>query len=84
FVEKYRVRFLKDPDQFAAQAFAAAQIMENVLTAAKSLTPKDVCDSMKSMKPVNTVLGAFSFTSNRDASGDGVVLVVKNGRFIGF
>jgi hypothetical protein len=39
---------------------------------------------MKSMKPVNTVLGPFTFTSNRDASGDGVVLVVKNGRFIGF
>ncbi|HME81345.1 MAG TPA: ABC transporter substrate-binding protein [Candidatus Eremiobacteraceae bacterium] len=84
FVQAYRVRFLKDPDQFAAQAFAAAQIMENVLTAAKSFSPKDVCDAMKSMKPVNTVLGAFSFTGNRDASGDGVVLMVHNGRFVGF
>src|SRR5271166_5620499 len=84
FVQAYRVRFLKDPDQFAAQAFAAAQIMENVLGAAKSLSPKDVCDAMKSMKPVNTVLGTFSFDSNRDAVGEGVVLTVHNGRFIGF
>lgn len=84
FVQAYRVRFEKDPDQFAAQAFAAAQIMENVLGAAKSLSPKDVCDAMKSMKPVNTVLGTFSFDSNRDAVGEGVVLTVHNGRFIGF
>jgi branched-chain amino acid transport system substrate-binding protein len=84
FVQAYRVRFQKDPDQFAAQAFAAAQIMENVLTGAKSFSPKDVCDAMKSMKPVNTVLGAFSFDSNRDATGEGVVLEVHNGRFIGF
>jgi branched-chain amino acid transport system substrate-binding protein len=84
FVQSYRVRFEKDPDQFAAQAFAAAQIMENVLAAAKSFSPKDVCDAMKSMKPVNTVLGAFSFDSNRDAMGEGVVLTVHNGRFIPF
>lgn len=84
FVQSYRVRFLKDPDQFAAQAFAAAQIMENVLSNAKSFSPKDVCDEMKSMKPVNTVLGTFSFDSNRDAVGEGVVLTVHNGRFVGF
>jgi branched-chain amino acid transport system substrate-binding protein len=84
FVNAYRVRFEKDPDQFAAQAFAAAQIMENVLGSAKSLSPKDVCDAMKSMKPVNTVLGTFSFDSNRDATGEGVVLMVHGGRFVPF
>ena len=84
FVQAYRVRFLKDPDQFAAQAFAAAQIMENALSAAKSFSPSDVCTALKTMKPVNTVLGAFSFTSDRDAAGDGVVLTVHNGKFVTF
>jgi len=84
FVHAYRVRYEKDPDQFAAQAFAAAQIMENVLSNARSFSPKDVCDAMKSLKPVDTVLGRFSFDSNRDAVGEGVVLTVHNGRFVGF
>ena len=84
FVTNYRVRFQKDPDQFAAQAFAAAQIFENVLERARSLSPKDVCDAMKSMKPVNTVLGAFSFDSNRDAVNPVVVLTVHKGHFVSF
>ena len=84
FVQNYRLRFQKDPDQFAAQAFAAAQILENVLENAKSLSPKDVCDAMKSMKPVNTVLGTFSFDSNRDAVNPVVILTVHNGRFVTF
>ena len=84
FVQSYRTRFQKDPDQFAAQAFAAAQILENVLEHVKSQAPKDVCDAMKSMKPVNTVLGAFSFDSNRDAVNPVVVLTVHNGRFVAF
>ena len=84
FVQNYRTRFQKDPDQFAAQAFAAAQILENVLENAKSLSPKDLCDAMKSMKPVNTVLGAFSFDSNRDAVNPVVVLTVHHGRFVAF
>jgi branched-chain amino acid transport system substrate-binding protein len=84
FVTNYRIRFQKDPDQFAAQAFTAAQIFENVLSNAKSFSPKDVCDAMRSMKPVNTVLGTFSFDSNRDALNPVVVLTVHNGRFVTF
>jgi branched-chain amino acid transport system substrate-binding protein len=84
FVYSYRVRYSKDPDQFAAQAFAGAQIMEQALENAKSASSKDVCDAMKTMKPLNTILGAFSFDSNRDAMGDGVVLEVHGGRFLGF
>lgn len=84
FVQAYRVRFLKDPDQFAAQAFAAAQIMEAVFEGSRSLSPSDVCVAMKNLKPVDTILGKFAFDANRDAIGEGVVLTEHNGRFIGF
>jgi branched-chain amino acid transport system substrate-binding protein len=84
FVRDYRVKFLKDPDQFAAQAFAGAQIMEAALSAAASGSPKDVCAALGRIKHVQTILGDFSFDGNRDAVGSGVILVVHNGRFIGF
>lgn len=84
FVRDYRVKYLKDPDQFAAQAFAGAQIMEAALSGAATASPKDVCVALSRLKHVKTILGDFSFDPNRDAVGNGVILVVHNGRFVGF
>jgi branched-chain amino acid transport system substrate-binding protein len=79
FVARYQKRFGSLPDQFAAQAYAAAQIIAT-LARAGNVTPAALCNGMKNLKTVQTVLGPYSFEANRDARGAPVVLqIVKDG-----
>jgi branched-chain amino acid transport system substrate-binding protein len=79
FVARYQKRFGSLPDQFAAQAYAAAQIVA-VLAKEGSVTPAALCNGMKKLKTVQTVLGPYSFEPSRDAKGAPVVLqIVKDG-----
>ncbi|HXP92138.1 MAG TPA: ABC transporter substrate-binding protein, partial [Candidatus Binatia bacterium] len=79
FVARYQKRFGSLPDQFAAQAYAAAQIIAS-LAREGNVTPAALCNGMKNLKTVQTVLGPYSFEPNRDARGAPVVLqIVKDG-----
>jgi len=79
FVARYQKRFGSLPDQFAAQAYAAAQIVA-VLAKEGNVTPAALCNGMKKLKTVQTVLGPYSFEPSRDAKGAPVVLqIVKDG-----
>jgi branched-chain amino acid transport system substrate-binding protein len=79
FVARYQKRFGALPDQFAAQAYAAAQIIA-ALARQGDVTSAALCNGMKTMKVVQTVLGPYSFEPNRDAKGAPVVLqIVKDG-----
>jgi branched-chain amino acid transport system substrate-binding protein len=80
FVARYQRKYGSLPDQFAAQAYAAAQIVAE-LAREGNVTRGDLCDGMKTMKTVPTVLGPYTFESNRDAKGAPVVLQIVPGGF---
>jgi branched-chain amino acid transport system substrate-binding protein len=80
FVARYKAKYGSLPDQFAAQAYAAAQI---VSYAAKhgALTSPQFCTAFNTLKNVPTVLGPFAFDPNRDAIAPSAILQVRGGKF---
>ncbi|MGH7755040.1 MAG: ABC transporter substrate-binding protein [Vulcanimicrobiaceae bacterium] len=83
FVERYKKKFGSEPDQFAAQAYAAAQIVASLVKSGAT-TREELCKGMKDLKPVQTVLGPFTFLPTRDAHAPSAVLEVRNGAFAAF
>lgn len=86
FVTAYKAKTGKNPDQFAAQAYAGAYIMADAIkrAALSGDLAKDrtaIRDALKGTKDVATVLGTFNFTDKRDANHPPVVQVVKDGKF---
>ncbi len=87
FITNFNKANGKNPDQFAAQAYAGVYILDDAIIRAdianKSLEDARTAirDALKSAKDVPTVLGPFSFTDKRDANHQPVVQIVKGGKF---
>jgi len=82
FVAKFRARFNKDPDQFAAQAYDCLHILADAITRSGSAEPDKIREALLATKYTG-VMGPFSFTAGRDpASTEGVVvLAMQGGKF---
>ncbi|MGD0473862.1 MAG: ABC transporter substrate-binding protein [Candidatus Velthaea sp.] len=83
FVDRYQKRFGSPPDQFAAQAYAAAQIIAAAAKTGKT-TAAELCSALGALPPVQTVLGSFAFESDRNAKAPSAILTVKDGKFVAF
>ena len=83
FVARYKKKFGILPDQFAAQAYAAAQVVAQ-LTKEGLSTPKELCDGLKSLRVARTVLGPIAFDANRDVKSAPVILKIVPGGFAYF
>jgi branched-chain amino acid transport system substrate-binding protein len=83
FVTSYQKRYGSAPDQFAAQSYAAAQIVASVVKGGKSTGP-DICAAFAKLASVNTVLGPFTFDADRNAKAPSAILTVKDGKFVAF
>jgi branched-chain amino acid transport system substrate-binding protein len=83
FVERYNKKFGKNPDQFAAQAYAAAQIVAAAIKGGATSSGQ-FCSFFGNMKPLMTVLGPVSFATSRDVRADSAILEVSKGAFIPF
>jgi branched-chain amino acid transport system substrate-binding protein len=87
FITSYKTATGKNPDQFAAQAYAGVYILYDAIKRAnidgKSLADARTAirDALKGTSGVDTVLGKFSFTDARDANHTPVVQIVNNGVF---
>jgi branched-chain amino acid transport system substrate-binding protein len=82
FVADYSNKFGTPPDQFAAQAYAGVYIAYQAISKASSPDDhKGIRDALLQIKGMETVLGSFSFTAERDADYIPVVQVVKDGKF---
>lgn len=87
FIANYNKANGKNPDQFAAQSYAGVYILYDAIKRAniegKSLEDARTAikDALKNSKDVQTVLGPFAFTDNRDANHPPVVQIVKDGKF---
>jgi len=83
FVERYKKKFGKEPDQFAAQAYAAAQVVAAAIKGGATNSGQ-FCSFFGNMKPLMTVLGPVSFQTSRDARADSAILEVSKGAFVPF
>ncbi len=81
FVDRYRKRYGKTPDQFAAQAYDALTIMAEALARAGKADRNLLRDSLAGIRNFDGVLGKFSFSADRDVVMEPTVLVVQGGRF---
>ncbi len=79
FVREYKAKYGKDPDQFAAQSYAAAQVVA-YLVAHGATTKDEMLKGLQGVRVVQTVLGPIGFDGNRDVKSSPVILeIVKNG-----
>jgi branched-chain amino acid transport system substrate-binding protein len=82
FVAAFKAKYGNLPDQFAAQAYAGVFIVHQAIENAGSTTDhKAIREAMTKIKDLDTVIGKFSFTPERDAGSTPVVQIVKNGKF---
>jgi branched-chain amino acid transport system substrate-binding protein len=79
FVKHYTGKYGKGPDQFAAQSYAAAQIVA-YLVKNGATTKDEMTAGLKNARVIQTVLGPIGFDSNRDVKSSPVILsIVKDG-----
>ena len=81
FLKDYKAKFNADPDQFAAQAYAGMQVIDDAVRRGCSGEREDIKTNLSKVKDLPTVLGDFSIDENRDAVQIALVQVVKDGKF---
>ncbi|HEY6799890.1 MAG TPA: ABC transporter substrate-binding protein [Agromyces sp.] len=81
FIDAYTERFDGAPDQFAAQAYAGMQIIDEAVRANCSGEREDIKAGLGEITDVPTVLGDVSIDENRDAVHEALVQVVEGGQF---
>jgi branched-chain amino acid transport system substrate-binding protein len=79
FVKRFKAKYGTPPDQFAAQAYAGAQVVASLVKAGTT-TKDEFIAGLRGLRIVQTVLGPIAFDSNRDVKAAPVVLkIVKDG-----
>ena len=70
------------PIQFAAQAYTSIYLIADAIKRSAPLTSEKLKDNLININNLPTVLGTFSFDSNRDPVHPPVVQELVNGEFI--
>jgi branched-chain amino acid transport system substrate-binding protein len=79
FVSRFKKKYGNNPDQFAAQAYAAAQVVA-ALVKNGATTKEQMLAGLRGLHLVQTVLGPIAFDENRDVKAAPVVLqITQNG-----
>jgi branched-chain amino acid transport system substrate-binding protein len=83
FVDKFKAKYGRDPDQFAAQAYDCMHIVAEAVDRAGSTDADKLREALLATKHTG-VMGPFTFTDHRDpASTEGVVvLMMQGGKFV--
>ncbi|MEO6826688.1 MAG: ABC transporter substrate-binding protein [Microbacteriaceae bacterium] len=81
FLTDYKAKFNADPDQFAAQAYAGMQAVDNAVRRDCSADRDAIKTNLAKVKDLPTVLGDLSIDKNRDAVQTALVQVIKDGKF---
>ncbi len=79
FVKRFKAKYGTNPDQFAAQAYAAAQVVASLVKAGAT-TKDEMLAGLRNIHVVQTVLGPIAFDQNRDVQAAPVVLQDREGR----
>ena len=85
FVKAYKAAYGKSPDQLAAQAYDAVNIVAAAAKKANTTSDRNALRAaLAGLKDVPVVTGSngkFSFTADRDAGESGTVQVIHNGTY---
>ena len=85
FVNAYRERYLVTPGDFAARAYAGANLLFQAIAAAlPNTSPDAIRDAMVEFDGVDTIYGPFAFDANGDAVYAPSVAQVKGDAFVLF
>ena len=84
FVQSYSEIHGEAPVAWAAQSYAALQILAAAIAEAQSADATAIRDALANTMDFDTVLGKFSFDPNGEAVYDPIVLSVNNGEFVLF
>ena len=80
FVQRYTAKTGSGPDQFAAQAYAAAQIVARAVKDGAT-TSEQFCAAFKKLPVIPTVLGPVAFSPSRDVRAASAILKVSGNAF---
>jgi branched-chain amino acid transport system substrate-binding protein len=80
FVKRFKAKYGNNPDQFAAQAYAAAQVVASLVRGGAT-TKDEMLSGLRGLRVVQTVLGPIAFDQNRDVRAAPVVLQIVKGGF---
>ena len=81
FIENYTKANGVAPDSFAAQGYAAIQVVLAAMKQAKSTSPTAISAALGKIGIVATVLGPFGYDANREPTYPAVVQIVQGGAF---
>lgn len=81
FLTDYKAKYNAEPDQFAAQAYAGMQAVNDAVRKDCNGSREAIKKNLSNVKDLPTVLGDLSIDSNRDAVQQALVQVIKNGKF---
>lgn len=85
FVKAYKAAYGKAPDQLAAQAYDAVDVIAAAARLAHTTSDRnalrDALTRLKNVRVVTGSSGTFSFTADRDAGETGTVQVIHNGQY---
>jgi branched-chain amino acid transport system substrate-binding protein len=81
FMKAYQDKFGSAPDQFAAQAYTGMLLVDAAVRLGCSADRDSIIANFAKIKDLDTPLGQFTFTPDRDASHTAVVQIVKDGTF---
>jgi branched-chain amino acid transport system substrate-binding protein len=85
FVMKYKAKYSKDPDQFAAQAYSAMLVLADALKRSSNATDHaGLKKALEGVQALKTPLGGFSFTPDHDVAQTVYVMTVKGNAFVPF
>jgi branched-chain amino acid transport system substrate-binding protein len=80
FVSKFRTRFGRSPDTWAAQGYDALYLLANAVKATRSANPLDLCYSIRYMAPWEGANGKYKFDGTGELEDKPIFLnVFRNG-----
>jgi branched-chain amino acid transport system substrate-binding protein len=83
FAKEYTAKYGKAPDQFAAQSYAAAEVVA-YLVAHGAATKDEMLSALRNVREIQTVLGPIGFDPNHDVKSAPVILEIVKGGFAYF
>lgn len=82
FVEAYKAKYGKAPDQFAAQAYDGFFLIAEAIKKAGSTSREKVRDALAAIKDFEGVTGKFAFDEKRNPVMTPFVLTIQNGQYV--
>jgi len=79
FVEKYKKKYNKLPDAFAALGYDSVNLLADAIKRAGSTDPEKVRDAIAGTKDFPAVTGKITINPERNANKSAVIITIKNG-----